>query len=96
MNSKNNLDCILYNFQNKFPNASTLIIQNKNKCDYYNPEVQLKIIENPESTIDKFKLSKNLNGIIEFYINSFETLKEINLTFNYDIMYLLKKFYLIS
>ena len=74
-----------YNFQNKFPHATNLIIQNKNECNYYHPEVQLKIIENPESKINKFTLSKNLNGIIEFYINSFETLREINLTFNYDI-----------
>lgn len=74
MNSEN--DCILYNFQNKFPHASKLIIQNKKKWDNYHPEVNLKIIENKNFNINSFKLSKNLNGFIEFYINSFETLKE--------------------
>ena len=68
---------MLYNYQSKFPNAKIL----KLRCEgHRKKEGSLEIKENKNLKIDKIKITaKGNNGI---YIQSYETLTDVDLCFN--------------
>ena len=85
-NNTNN-DCLLYNLQKIFPNLINLKINtgfmNKNK-------INLEIKENPNSKVSSISLDGNGNKNIVFYCQSYDSLVNIKLNINAEIINLKK------
>ena len=77
-------ECILYDFQNKFPNLNNFSIFIK--FYYVNNSGGLKIIENPKCKVNKINIEIWRNNNLELYINSYKTLKSFKLCVDKNVI----------
>ena len=78
INWESNINCILYEFQNKFPNLTEL------KLEFYSSKNQdnngtIEITERKDCKINKFSLFAGYHNIIKFYIGIYENLISVNI-----------------
>jgi len=81
---KNNNDLIIYNLQDKFANLSNLEMTSPTFANDH--KIVLKIVENKNCKINKFYLEAGLYHNIEFYCQPFESLIEIKIALNGQVI----------
>lgn len=70
-----NLNCQIFNLQEKFPNCTKLILS----CSGSKRTANLDIKENVNNKINEIIINNPISGNIGFYIQSYESLKNINI-----------------
>ena len=85
----NTEECILYNFQKKFPNISELNISTRNS-NYYSSIFEIN--ENPKYKINKLTISNEGNSKLKLYCGPFENLIEFEL-YHYSEIKNIKNFF---
>ena len=77
-------ECILYDFQNKFPNLNNFSIFIK----FYNANNSggLKFIENAKCKVNKVNIEMWRNNNLELYINSYKTLESLKLCVDKNVI----------
>ena len=74
---KNDVECILYDFQNKFPNLTDFSISIK--FYYVKNTGGIKIVENPNCKVNTINIEMWRNNNLELYCNSYKSLKSFKL-----------------